>query len=95
MVFIQYMMIACQQRTDNDDRSFGEIVYMFVHELADISFGEALQLILAALFSTIQEQLHVSDEVMQGLFDCFYTRLPSCIQHALKYTDYHVSEIAV
>lgn len=92
MVFIQYMLISYQKRMDNDERSFGEIVYMFVDELADISFVESLQLIIEALFSAIMDYLKLNDEVFQPLFDVFYAKLPPYIRSALKYTNFSPSE---
>ena len=39
IVFARYLMIAMEQRRNEDDRTLGEIFYFFTDELRDISFG--------------------------------------------------------
>ena len=42
IVFTRYLMIAMEQRRGEDDRTLGEIFYLFTDELADITFGKVL-----------------------------------------------------
>lgn len=53
IVFARYMMIAMEQRRNEDDRSLGEIFFFFTDELADITFAESFQIILRAMFECI------------------------------------------
>lgn len=50
IVFARHMMIALEQRRNEDDRSLGEIFFFFTDELADITFAESFQIILKAMF---------------------------------------------
>ena len=42
IVFARYMMLALEQRKDEDHRTLGEIFFFLTDELADITFGESL-----------------------------------------------------
>ena len=53
IVFARYLMIALEQRRNEDDRSLGEIFYFFTDELADITFAESFRIILEAFMDSI------------------------------------------
>ena len=46
IVFTRYMMLAVQERKCIDDRSLGELFFMSIDELADITLSTSLTLIL-------------------------------------------------
>jgi hypothetical protein len=64
IVFTRYMIIAMEQRRNEDDRSLGEIFFFFTDELADITFAESFQIILKAMFECIYTVFQVTDEQM-------------------------------
>ncbi len=53
IVFARYMMLALEQRKDEDHRTLGEIFFFLTDELADITFGESLQIILKAMIKLL------------------------------------------
>ena len=83
IVFVRYMMIALEQRKDEDFRSLGEIFFYFTDELADITFAESLQLLLKAMFECIYAIFQVTDEQMDTFIEMFINRLPEYMQRAL------------
>ena len=86
IVFARYLMIAMEQRRNEDDRTLGEIFYFFTDELRDISFGESFQIIITAMIDSVcaifqptEEQLELFIEIGQSrsgsisiLSNCLY-----------------------
>lgn len=83
IVFVRYMMIALEQRKDEDFRSLGEIFFYFTDELADITFAESLQILLKAMFECIYAIFQVTEEQMDTFIEMFIKRLPEYMQRAL------------
>ena len=55
-----------------------------IDELADISFGHALQLIVDIMLQMIQERFGLSDAQLDKFVTSFIERLPISYQHALR-----------
>lgn len=83
IVFTRYLMIALEQRCNEDDRTLGEIFFFFTDELADITFGESLQIILTAMLESIYMIFQVTEEQMDAFIELFVNRLPEYLQDAL------------
>ena len=83
IVFTRYMMIAMEQRQNEDVRSLGEIFFYFTDELADITFAQSLWIIIRAMFECIYAIFQVSDEQMDKFITMFVNRLPGYMQRAL------------
>lgn len=83
IVFTRYLMIAIEQRRNEDDRTLGEIFFFFTDELADITFGESLQIILTAMLESIYMIFQVTEEQMDAFIELFVNRLPEYLQAAL------------
>lgn len=83
IVFARYMMIAMEQRRNEDDRSLGEIFFFFTDELADITFAESFQIILRAMFECIYTVFQVTDEQINAFIEMFVDRLPEYMRLAL------------
>ena len=83
IVFARYMMIAMEQRRNEDDRSLGEIFFFFTDELADITFAESFQIILRAMFECIYTVFQVTDEQISAFIEMFVDRLPEYMRRAL------------
>ena len=83
IVFVRYMMIAMEQRKDDDFRSLGEIFFYFTDELADITFAESLQILLKAMFECIYTIFQVTEAQMNAFIEMFINRLPEYMQRAL------------
>ena len=55
IVFMRYMFLAYQCRTETDHRTFGELFYICCDEVSDISFIEALYRILNSSKQSIEK----------------------------------------
>ncbi len=55
-----------------------------IDELADITFGHALQLIVDIMLQMIQERFGLSDDQLNEFMMVFFQRLPNSYQHALR-----------
>ena len=83
IVFARYMMLALEQRKDEDHRTLGEIFFFLTDELADITFGESLQIILKAMFEGIYTVFQVTEAQIDAFIDIFVDRLPNFVQNSL------------
>ena len=83
IVFARYMMIALEQRKNQDERTLGELFFYFIDELQDITFAESYQILLKAMFECIYAIFQVTDEQMDEFISMFVEKLPVFIQNAL------------
>lgn len=83
IVFARYMLLALEQRKDEDNRTLGEIFFFLADELADITFGESFQIILRAMFEGIYAVFQVTDEQIDAFIDIFVKQLPDFLQKSL------------
>lgn len=83
IVFARYLMIALEQRRNEDDRSLGELFYYFSDELADITFKESMLIILNTMKECIFAVFKPTEEQMGLFIDMFMGRLPEYIKKYL------------
>ena len=83
IVFARYMMLALEQRKDEDHRTLGEIFFFLTDELADITFWESLQIILKAMFEGIYTVFQVTEAQIDEFIDIFVNHLPDFLQKSL------------
>ena len=62
IVFTRYMLLAMEQRQNEDQRTLGELFFFLVDEMADITFCRSLSILMDALKASLQEILKLSDE---------------------------------
>lgn len=84
MVFTRYMLLAVSQRDNEDERTLGELFYLMIAEVADITYHESMQIIVEAMLATIQEEFHITDEQVNAFYEKFMTKLPESMQHLLR-----------
>lgn len=77
IVFARYMMLAIDQRERTDERSLGDLFYLTIEELSDITYAEALQLLLKHLEQLLIKEVGVSEEEIDRLMDLFMKTLPA------------------
>ena len=82
LIFIRYMLLSLQQRNNSDDRTTGELFLLMIDELADITFRQALQLIVEIMLQMLQK-LGLSDTQLDEFMSAFID-LPIIYQHALQ-----------
>ena len=74
IVFARYLMIAMEQRRNEDDRTLGEIFYFFTDELRDISFGESFQIIITAMIDSVCAIFQPTEEQLELFIEMFVGR---------------------
>jgi len=83
IVFTRYMLLAMEQRQNEDQRTLGELFFFLVDEMADITFCKSLSILMEALIASLQEILKLSDAQLVAFTADFEARLPKYIQNAL------------
>ena len=83
IVFSRYMLLAMEQRQNEDQRTLGELFFFLVDEMADITFCRSLSILMEALIASLQEILKLSDAQLVAFTADFEARLPKYIQNAL------------
>jgi hypothetical protein len=76
IVLSRYMMLALDKRLEEDARSFGELFFETCDELADITFGKALQLLLEVFVNVATEKYFLADDEVESLLSAFMDALP-------------------
>ena len=83
MVFTRYMMLSLGSRESNDIRSLGELFVYISDEMADITWLQALQMLLQLFRSTLSETAELPEEKINELVDNFLDTLPSLLKSLL------------
>ena len=83
IVFTRYMLLAMEQRQNEDQRTLGELFFFLVDEMSDITFSRSLGILMDALMASLQEILKLSDEQLTAFTTDFEARLPEYLRNAL------------
>lgn len=83
IVFARYMLLALEQRKNEDQRTLGELFFFLVDEMADITFTRSLWILMDALMASLKEILNLSEEQLAVFTADFVSRLPQYLQNAL------------
>lgn len=83
IVFTRYMLLATEQRRNEDQRTLGELFFYLVDEMADITFYHSLSILMDALMASLQELLKLTDEQLVAFTSEFESRLPEYLRKAL------------
>lgn len=84
IVFTRYMLLALEQRKNSDQRTLGDLFFLLVDEMADITFAYSLCILMEALAASLQEILKLTDDQMSAFAADFESRLPEYLQKALR-----------
>lgn len=84
IVFTRYMVLAVAKRGNEDDRMLGELFYLMVSEVSDMTYNEALVLLVEAMMSAVQSVLQITDEQVDSIVAKFLDNLPDHMQRNLK-----------
>jgi len=84
IVMTRYIILAVENRNNQDARTMGELFFLVFDELQDIQFSEALKIILDILQETLQELLFLSDEEMDRFIEVFITKLPKYLSEKFQ-----------
>ena len=88
---VRYMMLSMFQRENTDHRSLGELFYLYVQEVAEITFDHSMRLIMIAVLSTIKEFFSLNDEQMSAFVQQFICRLPNYLRKPLEACAEHMT----
>ena len=83
IVFTRYMLLAMEQRQNEDQRTLGELFFFLVDEMADITFSRSLGILMDALMASLQEILKLSDEQLTAITIDFEASLSEYLRNAL------------
>ena len=83
IVFTRYMLLAMEQRQNEDQRTLGELFFFLIDEMADITFRRSLAILMDALMASLQEILKLSDKQLTAFTFDFEARLPEYLRNAL------------
>lgn len=83
LVFTRYMLLSVIKRNGEDHRTMGEIFYILISEMADITFGRSMQLLLKAFQESLDYGLHLGEGQVERLVKDFVSRLPMYLQRPL------------
>ena len=79
IVFLRYIMLAYESRASVDHRTCGELFFLVCDELKDISFLEALSLLLNAFFTKVKEALVLTEQQINEMMSIFIRQIPHCL----------------
>lgn len=85
IVMVRYMMLAVENRNNQDIRTMGELFFHGFDELQDVQFSEVLKLILDILQETLGELLFLTEEQIDSFINAFITKLPKYFSERLSY----------
>ena len=83
VVFTRYMMLSLESRESNDIRLLGELFVYISDEMSDITWLQALQMLLQLFRSTLSETAELTEEKINELVDNFLDTLPSLLKSQL------------
>ncbi len=77
IVFARYMMLAVEARTREDDRTLGDLCFLFSEELKDITLAIAMNIMMNIFRNLVGEYLLLSEGEIDALMVVFLDKLPS------------------
>ena len=84
IVFARYMLLAVAKRGNEDERTLGELFYVMVGEVADLSFKESLLLIVSAMLEAVEDMFQLTDIQVKMLLDRFLDNLPEHLRRNIQ-----------
>jgi len=73
-----------QERESKDDRTLGELFYLLIDELSELSVSEAILQLLVLFQEAFADEYVLDEAVLNNIIEQFLEKLPSSIQKQLK-----------
>ncbi|SJZ38798.1 hypothetical protein SAMN02745116_02156 [Pilibacter termitis] len=73
-------MLALKQREEIDNRSIGDLFYLMVDELSDLSFVVAFKQLIELFKKISADELVLDDETLNNIISEFLSQLPKNYQ---------------
>jgi hypothetical protein len=83
IVFARYMMLAIENRMERDERTMGTLFYSACNELSDITWIEAIRLLMETFLSVVADKYMLEDDEIESLFEAFIAALPDTLRNKL------------
>lgn len=78
------MMLAVQKRDNEDERTLGELFYLAIDEMEDVSFSESMLMLIEAMTNSMKERIHATDEQLVHVLELFLNKLPNFMKASLQ-----------
>ncbi|NWO00164.1 transposase, partial [Tetragenococcus halophilus] len=76
--------LAVQERESKDDRTLGELFYLLIDELSELSVSEAILQLLVLFQEAFADEYVLDEAVLNNIIEQFLEKLPSSMQKQLK-----------
>ncbi|WHH60621.1 hypothetical protein [Petroclostridium sp. X23] len=76
IVFSRYMMLSVENRQAKDQRTLGELFFYLSDELADITWIQAIHLLMQVFIDTIHEKYNLCEQGLEQMMNTFINALP-------------------
>ncbi len=76
IVFTRYMLLSVENRKYADDRTLGQMFYLLVDEMADITWIQAIHMLMEVFITTIKDKLSLTSKQLDQLLEAFIMALP-------------------
>lgn len=77
IVYMRYMMFSIIERESNDQKTFGDLFYLCVDEIRNITFLQAFKRIIELLKEFLKGNMVIDDQIIEDLLNEFINSLPS------------------
>lgn len=84
IVFCRYMMLSLESRNNQDPRTLGNLFYICCDEMQDISFTQAVLLIIDLLKKSLMDFLFLSEQQVSAFLNHFCASLSLIFKKRLK-----------
>ncbi len=84
IVFVRYMLLAVAKRNNEDDRTLGELFYLMVSEVADLTYSESMLIIVTAMLNTVHEMFQLTEAQTNEMMEKFMNNLPEHLRKCLE-----------
>ena len=77
IVAVAYMILAVQHREETDDRTIGELFYLMVSELSDLTFTEAISYLITLFQDILAKEGALEEDIINDILSRFIAKLPT------------------
>lgn len=86
IVFTRYILLALEQRENEDQQTLREIFFFRLAEMADITFSRSLCILMETLMESFQENLKLSDDQLTAFVLTLKLVFPKiCTMHCIHW----------
>jgi hypothetical protein len=83
IVFVRYIMLELARRTSNDPRTLGTLFHAGCDELRQVSFAEALTLLLNHLEQVLKAFAEFTTAPLKAMLEAFIAQIPALLRRPM------------